>query len=155
MHFFPSFTKESILTLVPLVLLCATTWIHLLPSRVASNLYIRTLSTTRACNVYDCISGPHPFQLHMMTWEFKEILSSYTEVLLYIASMAGLERPYKESVGLRKQLFCPKVKVITRTNFMVGRLINKKKKMENWPFVRHCSGAFDLLWDYCRVYNPS
>ena len=28
------------------------------------------------------------------------MVSSYTEVLVYIASMAGLERPYEGSVGL-------------------------------------------------------
>ena len=34
------------------------------------------------------------------------MVSSYTEVLAYIASLAGLERPYKESVCLHKPESC-------------------------------------------------
>ena len=37
----------------------------------------------------------------MVKWEYKEMPSSYTEVLIYMASLAGLERPYEESIGLR------------------------------------------------------
>ena len=62
--------------------------------------------------------------------------SSYTGVLVYIASMAGLERPDKEFVCLgsytdQKAVVWSKMKVSTRTNFMVGHLI---KKMDNWRF---------------------
>ena len=70
--------------------------------------------------------------------------SRCTEVLVYIASYiaswAGLERPYEESVGLgsytdKKAVFWSKNYVSTRANFMVGRLI---KKIENWRF---CLGS--------------
>ena len=64
---------------------------------------------------------------------------SYMEVIVNIASLAGLERPYEEydhNTWTRKQLLCPKMKVINCTNFMIDHLINKKKmeKMENCCF---------------------
>ena len=58
--------------------------------------------------------------------------SSYMEVLVYIASMAGFERSYKESIGLRSytdqnQLFCQRV---PHTNFVVGQLEEDEDKDE-------------------------
>ena len=56
--------------------------------------------------------------------------SSYTKVLVYIASLAGLGRPYEESVGLGSytHLFHPKMKMSTCTNFMLR--CNKGEKGE-------------------------
>lgn len=51
----------------------------------------------------------------------------YREVLVYIATLAGLDRPYKESEGS----YMDRIKVSTGTSFMVGGSI---KKMKNWWF---------------------
>ena len=77
-----------------------------------------------------------------------EMTYSYMELLVYIASLAGLERPYEESVGLgsytdQKAVVLSKTKVITRTNFLGGCFIKKKKKkkkkkMENCIFANFC-----------------